>query len=82
MSAIEKRFQDFGQNHFFSIFTTPFSYINVYINTLPVNFQMECMELQSDIQLEEKFDHVYLPDFYKSSKYLGLNNRPCTKVGL
>jgi len=43
---------------------------------------MECMELQSDIQLEEKFDHVYLPDFYKSSKYLGLNNRPCTKVGL
>ena len=33
----------------FCVFVTPFS---VYINTLPMNFQMECIELQSDIQLK------------------------------
>jgi len=29
------------------------------------NFQMECMELQLDIQLKEKFDDVSLLEFYK-----------------
>ena len=42
---------------------TPF-YVD--INTLPVNFQMECIELQLNIQLKEKFGHVSSLDFYKT----------------
>lgn len=34
------------------IFATTFS---VDINKLPVNFQMECIELQSNYQIKEKF---------------------------
>ena len=50
-------------NLFFSyIFVTPFS---VGINTRLANFHMECIELQSDIELKEKFHHVSLPDFHK-----------------
>jgi len=41
---------------------TPFL---VDINTLPANFQMECIELQSNIQFE-KTDYVSLPDFHTS----------------
>ena len=33
---------------------------------LPANFQMECVELQSDIQLKEKCDRISLLDFYRS----------------
>ena len=59
----EKRFQDFRQNQqSFLIFGTPFS---VDINILHPDFQMECIEVQSDIQLTEKFDHFSLLDFYK-----------------
>ncbi|XP_043917683.1 general transcription factor II-I repeat domain-containing protein 2B-like isoform X2 [Protopterus annectens] len=59
----ESRFQDFRkhQQHF-SIFATPFS---VDINMLPANLQLECIELQSDIQLKEKFLQESLLDFYK-----------------
>lgn len=50
----------------------------VDINTLPDNFQMECTEMQSDIQINEKFDHACSLDFYKTSltteKYPSLNN--------
>lgn len=35
---------------FFCIFKTPFS---VDINILPANFEMECIELQSDTQLKK-----------------------------
>ena len=45
---------------------------------LPANCQMECIEVQSDIQLKEKFDHVSLLDFYRSylprDKYPLLHN--------
>ena len=58
------RFQDFqGNNQYFAIFATPSS---VDINMLPANFQMECIELWSDIQLKDKFDCVSLLDFYRS----------------
>ena len=52
--------------------------LNKKINTLPANFQIECIELQSDIQLREKCDHVSLPDFNKTcltrEKYPPLHN--------
>ena len=38
--------------------------LSVNINTLPVNFEKECVELRSDIQ---KSDHVSMPDFCRSS---------------
>ena len=61
IQEFENRFQDFRKNHqSFGIFATPFS---VDINILPANFQMECIELQSDIQLKEKCDRVSLLDF-------------------
>ena len=45
---------------------------------LPANFQMECTELQSDVQLKEEFDHVSLLDFYRyylpKDKYPLLHN--------
>ena len=56
IQEFENRFQDFHENNqYFAIFATPFS---VDINMLPANFQMECIELRSDIQLKEKFDRV------------------------
>ena len=45
---------------------------------LPANFETESIELQSDIQLKEKSDHVSLPDFHKPyltrEKYSSLHN--------
>lgn len=41
--------------------------LSVNINTLPVNFQVEWIELQSHVQFKEKFDHISLADFYKLS---------------
>ena len=56
IKEFESRFQDGQKNHhFFPIFVTPLS---VDINTLLVNFQTKCIELQSEIQLKEKSDHV------------------------
>lgn len=49
---------------FLNIFETLFS---VNVNTFPVIFQMEYVELQSDIQCKEKCDRVSLPGFYKPS---------------
>lgn len=77
IEEFESRFQDFRENHaLFSIFATPFS---VDINTIPAIFQMECSELQSDIQLREKFNSVSLLDFYKlylpKDKYPSLHNQ-------
>ena len=64
MQEPENRFQDIWENdQYFTKFVTPFS---VNINMLSANIQMECIELQSDIQLKEKFDHVSLLDFYRS----------------
>ena len=52
--------------------------ISVNINMLPANFQVEFIELQSDIQLKEKFDPVSSLDFYRSylprDKYPLLHN--------
>ena len=60
----ENRFQDFGANNqYFAMFATPFS---VDVNMLPVDFQMERIELQSDIQLKEKLDRVSSLDFHRS----------------
>ena len=57
------------------MFATPFS---VEIKTLPADFQMECIQLVLDTQLNEKFDHVSLPVFYKPyltrEKCLSLHN--------
>ena len=45
---------------------------------LPASFQMECTELQSDIQIRENFDGVSSLDFYRSclprDKYPLLHN--------
>uniref|UniRef100_A0ABM5FVD0 General transcription factor II-I repeat domain-containing protein 2A-like n=1 Tax=Pogona vitticeps TaxID=103695 RepID=A0ABM5FVD0_9SAUR len=76
VQEFQNRFQDFRKNQPpFLIFATPFS---EDINILPANLQMECIELQSDIQLKEKFDHVSLMDFYKvyvpREKYPSLHN--------
>ena len=63
IQEFENRFQDFWENNqYFAIFETQFS---ININTLPANFQMECIKLQTDIQLKEKFDCVSLLDFYR-----------------
>ncbi|KAF0747377.1 general transcription factor II-I repeat domain-containing protein 2B-like [Aphis craccivora] len=59
----ETRFQDFRKNNqLFAIFLTPFS---VDITAVETKFQMNCIELQSDIQLKEKFNQSSLLDFYK-----------------
>ena len=76
VQEFQNRFQDFRKNQpSFLIFATPFS---EDINILPANLQMECIELQSDIQLKEKFDNVSLMDFYKiyvpREKYPSLHN--------
>ena len=72
IQEFKNRFQDFRENNQqFAIFETLFL---VNINMLPANFQMECIELQFDIQLKEKFDHVSLLDFYRS--YLPRDNYP------
>ena len=80
LSILIKEFENrlhnsWKKHHFGGIIATPFS---VDINTLPANFQMECIELQSDIQLKLKFDHVSLLDIYKPSltreKYPSLHN--------
>ena len=64
IQEFENRFQDFWENNqYFAIFETQFS---ININMLPANFQMECIKLQTDIQLKEKFDCVSLLDFYGS----------------
>jgi len=65
LQEFESRFRDFKKkNHyFFAIFANSFS---VDINTLPANFQMECRQLPSNIQLKLKIDHVSLSDFYKT----------------
>lgn len=52
--------------------------VEVCIEMVPSNFQIECMELQSDIYLKEKSDNVFL-DFYITHhlynvKYLLLHN--------
>ena len=52
LSALIKEFEnrfECCQNNLQFIFISPFS---VDINTLTANFQMECIELQSDIQLK------------------------------
>jgi len=63
INEFETRFQDFRKNsQLFAIFATPFS---VDITAVETKFQMECIELQSDIQLKEKFNQSSLLDFYK-----------------
>lgn len=76
IQEFESRFQDFRKNEeYFNIFSTPFS---LEINKLPSNLQMECIELQSDIQLKEKFGNVSLLEFYKDclprDKYPNFHN--------
>lgn len=76
IQEFEKSFQDFQKNHgFFVIFATPLS---VNITTLPTNFQMEYTELQSNIHLKLKCDHIFLLHFPKiclsREKYPSLNN--------
>ena len=76
IEEFENRFEDFVKNdQLFCIFATPFS---VDIHLLPGKFQMECIELQCEIQLKDKFNHVSLLDFYKiylpRDKYPTLHN--------
>ena len=50
----------------------------VNINILHANFLIECMELQSYIELKEKFNNVFILEFYKNclprNKYSWLDN--------
>ena len=55
IKEFENRLQDFKKNHQF-IFVTLFS---LDINTLPANFQMEWIELQSDTQFENMIMSLY-----------------------
>lgn len=76
IQEFENRFKDFQKNSlYFSIFATPFS---ADINSVPANFQMECIELQCDFQLKESFNGVSLLQFYKlhlpREKYPALYN--------
>lgn len=43
------RWQDFWKTSFFCVFATPLS---VNINIVPEDFQMDCIQLQLDIQLK------------------------------
>lgn len=59
----ESKFQDFKESEIdYKIFATPFS---VDINILPENLQLECIDLQADLQLKEKFFNIPLLTFYK-----------------
>lgn len=54
-----------------SILMTQFS---IDINVLPANFQTEVIELQSERQLKDKFDLVFLLEFHRS--HLPTDRRP------
>lgn len=57
IGEIENKFQDCQKKKsIFGIFVTPFP---VDISTLPATFQMECKELQSDIQLKNLLMSLY-----------------------
>ena len=57
IKEFESRFQDCQKNHhFFPIFVTPLS-VDIY--ALAINFQMECIELQSDIPLKNVIMSLY-----------------------
>lgn len=65
IQEFENRFQDcLKYNQVFGVSIILFS---IDISTLPANFQIECVELQSDTQLEQKSGHVSSPDFYNLS---------------
>jgi len=55
IQEFEKRLQDCKETHQF-MFVAPFS---VVINTWPAHFQMDCTELQSDIQLKYLTMYLY-----------------------
>lgn len=48
-------------HRFFGIIVTLFQLVLIL-----VHFLVECLELQSDTELEEEFDHVSLPNFNKT----------------
>ena len=48
----------------FGIIVIPFS---VSVSKLPEDLQLECIDLQSDIQLKEKIDHASVLDYHKTS---------------
>ena len=65
IKEFENRVQDcWKKSSIFGVFVILFSDV---INEFAVNFQMKCIELQSDIQLKDKCDQVSLPDLYKLS---------------
>jgi len=72
----ERRFTDFRQNELnFNIFVNPFC---LDIGNLPTYLQMECIELQADIEIKAKFCNTPLLDFYQiclpPDKYPCLHN--------
>lgn len=59
IKEFENKFQDFKKqktHQFLCVFLTQFA---VHINTLPVNLQMEYIELQSDVQLKNLIMSLY-----------------------
>jgi len=56
VKEFENRLQDCQKTSLFCILAIPFS---VDINTSPVNFQTECIEAQSDIQLKNLIMRLY-----------------------
>ena len=78
------RFQDFRKNNsYFSLFSSPFT---ANIDSVTENLQMECIDMQCDSLLKEKFGQVSLLDFYRSyvpkDKYPGIYNHSLLMASL
>lgn len=65
IKELENKLQDWRKHPFFWYICGSLFSQHKYIKT--EDFQMECIELQSHIQLKQKPNHVSLPDFYKPS---------------
>jgi len=74
INKLENGFQDSWKNHtFLGIFVIPFF---SWHNPLPANFQMDCIQLQSDIQLQYLITSLYLTSISPllPEKYPSLRN--------
>ena len=83
ITAFDKRFEDFKENELlYTVFATPFS---IDVKLLPENLQLECIDLQADWQLKDKFYNMPLVQFYKTlskEKYPELRDHALFMVSL
>ena len=63
--ALEREFSKSQRNIFFYFYLDDWHIFQSRVSMLLTNVRVECIELQSDIQLEEKFAQMSLLDFYK-----------------